>query len=788
MIRVNLELGKGDLLTGFDYVNAKLTNQQGELFCHLRGSLPAKPEIQDCYNHWHKLYIFLLDNSRIEMVEKEYVSNFSTGDFLTYCESLKEYINDWFNCQEFSEIKQGLLSETNRNEPIEIILETEDNIIRRLPLHLWDFMEKFRPHCEIAFNKPDWTRRQISKTPFGQVRILGILGDASDITLEKDEEQLNKLQSRARVEPKIEPELTIEKFSHLLWARKGWDLLYFAGHSFRQGNNGVIKLNQNEYLSIKELKNGLQQAIRKGLQIAIFNSCDGLGLAQDLQDLHIPVVIVMREPVPDYVAHEFIKYFLDAFSQNDDVSIYKAMREARERLFETVESQKNQINENKYPCASWLPIMFVNPAVPSPTWKDLRNDSPPINWWNALNRAFVASFICTTLVMGMRSLGLLEGWEFQTYDIMMSQRNLLMPDEGIDDRILIVEGKEDDISQDPDYKDFNAPSNETLTEVIEKINSHQPKYIGLDFTRTFNDPKSSLKRLISLFETNNHLIGSCQILENKKSRYPNENIAFIDLFKDPSPGDILRRISIFSPREEDKECQAATYLGADLAFRYLEDKLGEENVNILIDKKLEPYELTGDDGFYRKFGNWGYEILINYRMSKTPFKIVTFEKIKEEKIEPKDIKDKIIIIGMILENPPSSRHKDRHDTPYNSGGWFQEEMAGVEIVAHVTSQILSFALDERPLIRFLSPIEEWFWVLGFSLTGGMILLVYYRFSTNNKLIFIPIVIVGNIVIVYFFCLFLLMKGICLPVIPSLCALFLTDLALIFKKSSNRSIL
>jgi len=33
---------------------------------------------------------------------------------------------------------------------------------------------------------------------------------------------------------------------------------------------------------------------RKELKLAIFNSCDGLGLARELADLHLPTMIVMQ--------------------------------------------------------------------------------------------------------------------------------------------------------------------------------------------------------------------------------------------------------------------------------------------------------------------------------------------------------------------------------------------------------------------------------------------------------------------------------------------------------------
>jgi hypothetical protein len=86
--------------------------------------------------------------------------------------------------------------------------------------------------------------------------------------------------------------------------------LFFAGHSETDNNQGKIWINKTQYLTIEDLKYGLRKAIRSGLQLAIFNSCDGLGLGFDLAELNIPQIIVMREPIPDAVAQEFLKYFL----------------------------------------------------------------------------------------------------------------------------------------------------------------------------------------------------------------------------------------------------------------------------------------------------------------------------------------------------------------------------------------------------------------------------------------------------------------------------------------------
>ncbi|HEY9663492.1 MAG TPA: transmembrane sensor domain-containing protein, partial [Allocoleopsis sp.] len=91
---------------------------------------------------------------------------------------------------------------------------------------------------------------------------------------------------------------------------------------------------------------------------AIFNSCDGLGLALALERLHISVVLVMREPVPNRVAQAFFNYFLETFVQNRS-PLYLSVRQARRKL---------QGLEDEFPGASWLPVICQNPAVEPFRW------------------------------------------------------------------------------------------------------------------------------------------------------------------------------------------------------------------------------------------------------------------------------------------------------------------------------------------------------------------------------------------------------------------------------------
>jgi hypothetical protein len=71
-------------------------------------------------------------------------------------------------------------------------------------------------------------------------------------------------------------------------------------------------------------------------------------------------MIVMREPIPDREAQEFLKNFLSAFSTGE--TLYQSVRDAREKL---------QGLEDVFPCASWLPVIFQNPAEMPLTWRSV---------------------------------------------------------------------------------------------------------------------------------------------------------------------------------------------------------------------------------------------------------------------------------------------------------------------------------------------------------------------------------------------------------------------------------
>jgi hypothetical protein len=324
------------------------------------GKLPPAPNILlELFNDWQLAYRqMVIPHSRIraEPTPVPNVSCHQLGDELADC------LNNWLNSgyKGWQKIRDGLQQNLSKTDEIRVIIQTEDIRLWRLPWHLWELFSNDYTKAEIALSASEYKPSGSRIAPLtNTVRILAILGHNSrGIDVQQDRALLNQLPNG---KPTFLPEPQRgDLYEHL--RKHQWEILFFAGHSSSEldGETGEIYINQTDSLSIADLKNTLRSAIEGGLQIAIFNSCDGLGLARELADLHIPVIIVMREPVDDLAAQEFLKHFLGSFA--DGKSLYLAVREARGIL----EDRKEE-----FPFASWLPVIFQNPAAAPPTWQEM---------------------------------------------------------------------------------------------------------------------------------------------------------------------------------------------------------------------------------------------------------------------------------------------------------------------------------------------------------------------------------------------------------------------------------
>lgn len=353
---VIFEIGNGSFEEGFP-VTLRIWQDGKPHFDEIRGTLPPAPEIPIGYQHWQSTYHRLGAIHRIILPEQQITNVSTVEECNNAATALESSLNHWLNQPSVRNLERQLLQNVRKSETVRFILQTQDSLLRRLPWHLWDLFENCYRHAEIALSAEYEPSSKRLKNP---VKIIAILGNSEGIDVQPDMDALQQLPG-VQVIPLQQPSL--EQLTEQLWSQP-WDILFFAGHSSSQDGDlqGILQIG-NESLSLRRLRRTLRYAVQKGLKLAIFNSCDGLGLARNLADLKIPYVIVMREPVPDIVAQRFLRYFLTAFAGGEP--FYSSVRQARERLQEEM--------EDKYPCASWLPVVFQNPAAAEIKYPQQRN-------------------------------------------------------------------------------------------------------------------------------------------------------------------------------------------------------------------------------------------------------------------------------------------------------------------------------------------------------------------------------------------------------------------------------
>ncbi|NER33788.1 MAG: CHASE2 domain-containing protein [Oscillatoria sp. SIO1A7] len=374
-----LELN-GDLEQGFE-ATLKIGEEGKSPDSETVAKLPPHPELLHFYREWQEEYSrWLAKRGRIK-TPKAQKTQVSTRECLEKADRVRRSLNNWLKHYSFSPIREQWLrsaslsdkserSQQAEKQPVQVLLRLRHSNpetlvdLRRIPWHLWELIESDRA-IEIVLSSPESSKPARPKTPTlrERVRILAILGNSQGISIEED---LGILQKLPDAELTVLEQPLRSEINDELWA-KPWDIIFFGGHSETRGAAGRIYINENineqdspEYLAIADLKHALQKAIDSGLQIAIFNSCDGLGLVRELEELQIPQILAMREPVHDGVAKRFLQYFLAAFAGGKSLAM--AVREARQKLDGL---------EDLFPCSSWLPVLCQNAAAPAPIWSDL---------------------------------------------------------------------------------------------------------------------------------------------------------------------------------------------------------------------------------------------------------------------------------------------------------------------------------------------------------------------------------------------------------------------------------
>lgn len=384
VIVVKFEL-EGDLQLGFD-VTVQMQIDNAVPFAEFKGKLPANHSIYTQYNNWQEG--FNISRARSPRSSKSKPTFTSTQANFNYRDLELQFIrhfNIWLNSQdqEWQKIIDGLHYQLRWSDEIQVIIQTNNLEAQRLPWHLWDWFARYAPKTEVAISATKnlsnselaiglqefKATQMLSWVAKNAVNILIVIGNSTGLDVNRDYEEIKKITG---VKPDMFDAKKAKKEEYILDSLQQklrshpWDILVFSGHSYTDEKTGVgyLQLTENLNVPLDDLRDDLKEAIAHGLKLAIFNSCDGLGLAREMATLQMPQVIVMREKLPDEVAPDFLQHFLKAYTNHK--SFYRSVGIARKEL-------QNKWQE-KYPGISWLPLINQNPSLLPISWYEILRD------------------------------------------------------------------------------------------------------------------------------------------------------------------------------------------------------------------------------------------------------------------------------------------------------------------------------------------------------------------------------------------------------------------------------
>ncbi len=320
------------------------------------------------------------------------------------------------------------------------------------------------------------------------------------------------------------------------------------------------------------------------------------------------------------------------------------------------------------------------------------------------------------LVILFRFAGLFQSWEWAAFD----QYLRLQPKEPTDDRIVLVGINEADVRS---IGQAIIPDR-VYAQLLEKLKARQPRAIGLDIYRDL-PVEPGHQELLRVFKSTPNLIGIQKVAgdENREAVAPppvlkdKQQVGANDLIVDADSK--VRRGLVYL---QDNRGETHFSFAIQLALRYLD----AQGISVKqIEGKPDDYwqlgkttffPLEANDGGYVRTEAGGYQLLLNYRGPSRHFNTVSLSDILNDKVPPDWGRDRIILIGFVGES-----FQDLHFTPYSSTLLqLPERMPGVEIHANFISQLLSAAIDGRPLIKSWSEPAEWLWILLWSTAGGIL--------------------------------------------------------------------
>ena len=315
----------------------------------------------------------------------------------------------------------------------------------------------------------------------------------------------------------------------------------------------------------------------------------------------------------------------------------------------------------------------------------------------------------------LRFSGFLQAWELATLDQTFQLRSA----EPIDDRIVIVGINEGDLRKVKQW----PISDRLMAQLLGKIQDSQPRAIGLDIYRDL-PVQPGHDELLSTYRTLPRLVGIEQIKDKTSpgvpapsALNPKTQVGFNNLVFDLD-GKVRRGLLYWTVDGKGYRSFALS-----LALLYLQsEKISPQTA--LDDRrslqlgKAVFRRFAAHDGGYAQVDDGGYQFLANLRGGANHFRQVSMSDVLEGRVPPEQLRDRIVLVGSTAISL-----KDFFYTSYSgelSRDFTPQQMPGVELQAHLISQIISAAENDRALIQVWADPWEWAWILVWAWVGARV--------------------------------------------------------------------
>ena len=337
------------------------------------------------------------------------------------------------------------------------------------------------------------------------------------------------------------------------------------------------------------------------------------------------------------------------------------------------------------------------------------NPSRKIGSSPGLVSLFIGILACGGVLI-TRELGMFQGAELRIYDTFLRWQAKNAP---ADTRIVLIKIGEEDISN-PKLGDWPLWDRD-LARLLTILEAQRPAAIGVDLYRNLPVPKdgSQLQQLNDVLARNANIICIWTTGDARHHGVPPppilaaspERIGINSFIPDDRIDKIVRRGVLFL----DDGTNAFPSLTLQLALLYLRthdvpfDTVG----NLRLGKTVfRPFEKN--DGAYVDADDGGYQLLLDFKGPKS-FQAYTLSQAMLGQIPPGALRDKVVILGVTAEYA-----MDYFVTP------IEYQHRGVEVHAHMLSQLLRAALDgDRPLAAW-QDWQEAVWIFAWCMLGTAI--------------------------------------------------------------------